>query len=97
MIFFDNVVDFDENLRLVGTAHVSSKSVETVKAQILEYARRRARAIAEQLRFNDASAVAMLVPPPRGSANEWHGAVAMAGAYQTRALTPEWKNPLATI
>tara|TARA_Y100000589_G_scaffold188555_2_gene178455 strand:+ start:660 stop:1823 length:1164 start_codon:yes stop_codon:yes gene_type:complete len=32
-----NVVDFDENLRLVGTAHVSSKSVETVKAQILEY------------------------------------------------------------
>ena len=32
-----NVVDFDENLRLVGTAHVSSKSVETVKAQILKY------------------------------------------------------------
>ena len=32
-----NVVDFDENLRLIGTAHVSSKSVETVKAQILEY------------------------------------------------------------
>ena len=30
------VVDFDE-LRLIGTAHVSSKSVETVKAQILEY------------------------------------------------------------
>ncbi len=32
-----NVVDFDDNLRLIGTAHVSSKSVETVKAQILEY------------------------------------------------------------
>ena len=32
-----NVVDFDDNLRIVGTAHVSSKSVKTVRAQILEY------------------------------------------------------------
>lgn len=32
-----NVIDFDTNLRLIGTAHVSSKSVEVVRQQISEY------------------------------------------------------------
>jgi len=34
----NNIVDFSPNLRLIGTAHVSSKSVEIVKEQISEYA-----------------------------------------------------------
>ena len=33
----DNIVDFSPNLRLVGTAHVSSKSVEMVRKEISEY------------------------------------------------------------
>ena len=32
-----NVVDIDENLRLVGTAHISSASVELVRSQIEEW------------------------------------------------------------
>ena len=32
-----NVVDFDDSLRIVGTAHISSKSVALVKEQISEY------------------------------------------------------------
>tara|TARA_Y100001970_G_scaffold60892_1_gene77519 strand:- start:8967 stop:10145 length:1179 start_codon:yes stop_codon:yes gene_type:complete len=32
-----NVIDFDGSLRIIGTAHVSSKSVELVKEQISEY------------------------------------------------------------
>jgi len=32
-----NIVDIDENLRLLGTAHVSSTSVDLVKTQIAEY------------------------------------------------------------
>ena len=32
-----NVIDFDEGLRIIGTAHVSSKSVELVKEQISQY------------------------------------------------------------
>ncbi len=34
----NNIVDFSPNLRLIGTAHVSSESVEIVKEQISEYA-----------------------------------------------------------
>ena len=33
----ENFVDIDENLRLIGTAHISSKSVDLVKQQISEY------------------------------------------------------------
>ena len=33
----NNIVDFSPNLRLIGTAHVSSESVEIVKEQISEY------------------------------------------------------------
>ena len=32
-----NVIDFDDSLRIIGTAHVSSKSVALVKEQISEY------------------------------------------------------------
>ena len=32
-----NIIDIDENLRLLGTAHVSTTSVNLVKNQILEY------------------------------------------------------------
>ena len=32
-----NIVDIDENLRLLGTAHVSTTSVNLVKQQISEY------------------------------------------------------------
>ena len=32
-----NVVDIDDNLRLVGTAHISSASVELVRTQIDEW------------------------------------------------------------
>ena len=33
----DNIVDFSPSLRLIGTAHVSSKSVEMVRKEISEY------------------------------------------------------------
>ncbi len=32
-----NIVEFDENLRIVGTAHISSESVELVRSQISEW------------------------------------------------------------
>jgi pheromone shutdown-related protein TraB len=32
-----NIIDIDENLRLLGTAHVSTTSVNLVKSQIIEY------------------------------------------------------------
>ena len=32
-----NIVDIDENLRLLGTAHVSKTSVELVREQIKEF------------------------------------------------------------
>ncbi|HJM23828.1 MAG TPA: TraB domain-containing protein, partial [Candidatus Thalassarchaeum sp.] len=32
-----NIVDIDDNLRLVGTAHISSASVELVRQQIKEW------------------------------------------------------------
>ena len=32
-----NIVDIDENLRLIGTAHISSASVELVRSQIKEW------------------------------------------------------------
>ena len=32
-----NIIDIDENLRLLGTAHVSTTSVNLVKNQIAEY------------------------------------------------------------
>ncbi|MBT6072132.1 MAG: TraB family protein, partial [Euryarchaeota archaeon] len=32
-----NIIDIDENLRLLGTAHVSTTSVNLVKNQIIEY------------------------------------------------------------
>ena len=32
-----NIIDIDENLRLVGTAHISSASVELVRNQIKEW------------------------------------------------------------
>ena len=37
MTLNSNVIDFDDNLRIIGTAHVSSKSVSLVKEQISEY------------------------------------------------------------
>ncbi|MAR42079.1 MAG: hypothetical protein CMB58_001515 [Methanobacteriota archaeon] len=37
MVKSSNVVDFDDSLRIIGTAHVSSKSVALVKEQISEY------------------------------------------------------------
>ena len=36
MVKSSNVVDFDDSLRIIGTAHVSSKSVALVKEQISE-------------------------------------------------------------
>ena len=35
-----NIIDIDENLRLVGTAHISSASVELVRNQIKEWSPR---------------------------------------------------------
>ena len=32
-----DIFDFDENLRIVGTAHISKKSIETVLSQIEEW------------------------------------------------------------
>ena len=33
----NNIIDVSPDLRLIGTAHVSTKSVEIVKEQIAEY------------------------------------------------------------